>query len=390
LLEEEKREFERRKSESDAAAVVRMASVVRQQGSVIDAAMGSAVSAARAELDALERESVGSAARGASCEVQRKRAQDVYARCLKAAVTSEKQAQSLLEVMDLGDLRAAFSETAAWQEWCERALEWNVSEEIRDKIRLSYAITSIGIDMDSEGCWRHVSSDMEMVWIAPGSFDMGSGLGNADERPVHRVQLTRPFWIGKTQVTQVQYRAIVGRNPSSFRVGPDADRRPVESVSWNDAVSFCEAMSKATVLCDGVKYGFRLPTEAEWEYCCRAGTTTLWHTGSRLTGRDANFADAQMERTVAVGSYAANAWGLFDMHGNVWEWCLDSWDGSANYPSSAASDPYVSRGPYRVVRGGSWSYAADSCRSALRNGCSPGGAFSGVGFRVVLAPVLAQ
>ena len=161
-------------------------------------------------------------------------------------------------------------------------------------------------------------------------------------------------------------------------------------MSWENAVKFCEAMSKATVLFEGVKYVFRLPTEAEWEYCCRAGTTTDWHVGSSLTGRDANFKDAQMEDLVAVGSYAANAWGLFDMHGNVWEWCLDSWNGSTGYPSRAVSDPYVSLGRLRVVRGGGWGTSAGTCRSAFRYADNPDVSIGDVGFRVVLAPVLDQ
>ncbi len=390
LLDDQEREVERCKADSDAAAVVRIASVVRQQESVIDAAAGSAVLAARAELDALAHESLGNAARGVSCEAQRKRAQNVYAQCLQAAVASERQTQMLLQAVGLGELRAAFSESVAWQEWCQRALGWDLSEDIRGKIRLSYAVASLGIDIDSDGCYRHVASDIDMVWIAPGSFDMGSASGESSERPVHRVHITRPFLIGKTQVTQAQYRAISGHNASSFRLGPDADRRPVETLSWNDAVLFCEAMSKAVVCIEGVRYSFRLPTEAEWEYCCRAGTATDWHTGSSLSGLDANFADAHMKRTVAVGGYNANAWGLFDMHGNVWEWCLDSWDRSANYPSSAVSDPCVARGAFRVLRGGSWNSSADYSRSAFRSSSFPGTAHAFIGFRVVLAPVLVQ
>ena len=137
-------------------------------------------------------------------------------------------------------------------------------------------------------------------------------------------------------------------------------------------------------------YQYRLPTEAEWEYVCRAGTTTEWNTGASLTNSQANFNNPSGGQTTVVGSHASNPWGLFDTHGNVWEWCLDSWDGSANYPSSAVSDPYVSRGPLRVVRGGSWFNSADSCRSAYRGSNNPGGAYFYVGFRVVLAPVLGK
>jgi formylglycine-generating enzyme required for sulfatase activity len=193
-----------------------------------------------------------------------------------------------------------------------------------------------------------------------------------------------------TEVTQQQYEFIMGKNPSSLHGWADAARRPVETVSWQDAVKFCEALAPSPVLWSGVLYGFRLPTEAEWEYCCRAGTTTEWHTGDVLTAAQANFDASKISTTAPVGRYGANAWGLFDMHGNVWEWCLDAWDGSANYPSSAVSDPYVSSGPGRVVRGGSWVASADYCRSAIRSNVSPGSTSSGIGFRVVLAPVLVK
>jgi formylglycine-generating enzyme required for sulfatase activity len=196
--------------------------------------------------------------------------------------------------------------------------------------------------------------------------------------------------MSKTEVTQAQYEALMRRNPSQFASGADAGRRPVESVSWSDAVAFCQSMSATTVDLDGGPYGFRLPTEAEWEYCCRAGTTTEWHTGGALTATQANFEASKLSRTAPVGSYGANAWGLFDMHGNVWEWCLDSWGGSANYPSSAVSDPYVTSGPYRVLRGGSWYISAVNCRSAFRNSSLPGNTVNFIGFRVVLAPVLVK
>jgi len=130
-----------------------------------------------------------------------------------------------------------------------------------------------------------------------------------------------------------------------------------------------------------------LPTEAEWEYVCQAGTTTDWNTGASLITSQANINNL-LGQTTVVGSYAANPWGLFDTHGNVWEWCLDSWDGSANYPSSAVFDPYVSSGPNRVLRGGSWIDAADGCRSARRNNIIPSNSVYNLGFRIVLAPIL--
>jgi formylglycine-generating enzyme required for sulfatase activity len=341
--------------------------------------------------------------RGGGAPECRLAARRVYSQLMWEAAQTESRVNAAWGSVTLEGLRDGFAAAPEWAIWCERAVGWNLAPDliaaIRRSLNPSSSMAEVGSSMGIElepgsSAIRdqlvHRRSGIQLVAIQPGSFDMGSVSGDADEKPVHRVSITRPFWMGKTEVTQAQYRAIVGRNPSRFADGADADRRPVENVSWSDAVAFCEAMSKATVSFDGVKYGFRLPTEAEWEYCCRAGTTTDWHVGSGLSSRDANFADSKHERTVAVGSYAGNAWGLYDMHGNVWEWCLDSGDRSANYPSSAVSDPYVSSGPIRVFRGGSWHSAADVCRSAVRDYGNPGSAGNDVGFRVVLAPVLVK
>jgi formylglycine-generating enzyme required for sulfatase activity len=192
-------------------------------------------------------------------------------------------------------------------------------------------------------------------------------------------------------VTQAEYQAVRGTNPSQFQGAsyPNAAQRPVERVTWNDAMSYCAALT-ATEAAAGrlpAGYQYRLPTEAEWEYVCRAGTTTESNVGASLSTSQANFNNL-LGQTTVVGSYAANPWGLFDTHGNVWEWCLDSWDRTANYPSSAVSDPYVSSGPYRVQRGAGWDNTADYCRSALRGGHDPGFTNGNLGFRVVLAPAL--
>ena len=235
---------------------------------------------------------------------------------------------------------------------------------------------------------------LNMVGIGAGTFLMGAVAGLAVEQPVHPVTITRPFWIGKHEVTQAQYQAVMGGNPSFHRdpgAYPNAAQRPVEQVSWNDAMAYCSALT-ATESAAGripVGYQYRLPTEAEWEYVCRAGTTTEWNTGASLTTAQANF-NFTLSQTTVVGIYPANPWGLFDTHGNVWEWCLDAaWDGNPNYPSSAVSDPYVSSGPYRVYRGGGWGSPSFDCRSAFRYYYGPpGNSTYSVGFRVVLAPVL--
>jgi formylglycine-generating enzyme required for sulfatase activity len=184
-------------------------------------------------------------------------------------------------------------------------------------------------------------------------------------------------------VTQAQWRAVMGNNPSRFK----EDRRPVESVSWEDATTFCRKASELT----GRK--LRLPTEAEWEYACRAGTTTEFNTGEIISADDqANYngnypygndgKGVYREETVEVGSFPGNAWGLHDMHGNVWEWCSD-WYGQ--YDISNIIDPYgVANGSHRVLRGGSWRGIAWFCRSAYRISCDPGGRGDDIGFRVVL------
>ncbi|MBM3962787.1 MAG: formylglycine-generating enzyme family protein [Planctomycetes bacterium] len=250
----------------------------------------------------------------------------------------------------------------------------------------------IGIDGPS----NIINPSLNMVPIAPGTFQMGSMAGNSNEQPVHQVTLTNPFWMGKYEVTQAQYQAVMGSNPSYFTgaSAPNAPQRPVEQVSWFNAVAYCQALTATEQAAGRVPagYQYRLPTEAEWEYCCRAGTTTEWHTGTSLSTSQTNFQGTLANathpdgQTAVVGSYAPNAFGLHDMHGNVWEWCLDSY---ALYAPGPVTDPVVTGGLNRVVRGGSWDVnAATFCRSAYRLINSPDQPFYGSGFRVVLAPVL--
>jgi len=250
-------------------------------------------------------------------------------------------------------------------------------------------------------------ASLNMVAIAPGTFQMGSPwtpLGvppyyNAPmSQPVHAVTITQPFWMGKYEVTQAEYQALMGNNPSYFQGAayPNGANRPVETVTWVNAVAYCDALtvqeSVAGRLPSG--YEYRLPTEAEWEYCCRAGTTTEYHYGSTLVCGQASFgysfhtfSSCPFTGAQVVGSYAANAWGLHDMHGKVMEWCLDSWDESANYPAGSVSDPYVTSGPRRLIRGGAWDTPSNVCRSAFRGGSVPGLTINNIGFRVVCAPV---
>jgi formylglycine-generating enzyme required for sulfatase activity len=237
-----------------------------------------------------------------------------------------------------------------------------------------------------------------LVPIAPGTFQMGSNapsgapyFGSSAQQPVHSVTISYPFWIGQYEVTQLEYQTFMGgANPSAF-LGAN---RPVETVSWNDARAYCQSLTAFEDAAGNLPagYEYRLPTEAEWEYACRAGTTTEFNVGDELFCSDARFwysyhtssSCGNPDGTVDVGSYAPNAWGLFDMHGNVWEWCLDSY---AGYSAGAVTDPFVTGGFERVFRGGSWAFGSSECSSADRNSTGPTTA-SFLGFRVVLAPVL--
>jgi formylglycine-generating enzyme required for sulfatase activity len=261
-------------------------------------------------------------------------------------------------------------------------------------------------DLDATGTFQLASNDvlltvgsgpsplLNMVPIAPGTFQMGSMAGPANEQPVRQVTLTRPFWMGKYEVTQAEYASVVGSNPSFFQGAshPNAAQRPVEQVSWNSAVAYCAALTAIEQAAGRVPQGYqyRLPTEAEWEYCCRAGTTTEWHTGASLSTSQANFQGVPAQTTV-VGSYAPNAFGLHDMHGNVAEWCLDSF---ASYTPGPATDPFVTGGLgglLRMMRGGGWNATSTAgvCRSAYRLGLTNFNASPVCGFRVVLAPIVA-
>ncbi|WP_375506991.1 SUMF1/EgtB/PvdO family nonheme iron enzyme [uncultured Nostoc sp.] len=231
---------------------------------------------------------------------------------------------------------------------------------------------------------------LDMVEILAGSFKMGSppaenGRTKAEE-PQHTVNVPA-FVIGKFQVTQEQYNQIMGSNPSKF---PTA-KRPVERVSWNDAVNFCEKLSEKT------KRKYRLPSEAEWEYACRAGTTTSFHFGETITTELANYngnytyasePKGKFRRgTTEVKSFPPNAFGLYDMHGNVWEWCQDTWHDSYKGAPSDGSAWIDNASQYQVLRGGSWISDPKNCRSASRN-FNYGAErdyVNNVGFRVVCA-----
>ena len=210
---------------------------------------------------------------------------------------------------------------------------------------------------------------MEMIYVAPGSFMMGSGNGDNDEKPVHKVTLTKGYWLGKYEVTQAQWQSVMESNRSSF----SGDDRPVENVSWNDCSEFVKKVNAVLGL-DVV----RLPTEAEWEYACRAGTTGDFG-GTGLLAEMGWYCDNSGRETHPVGQKKANNWGFHDMHGNVWEWCND-WFG--DYGNATTDPTGPASGVLRVLRGGSWRNFARYCRSAYRYRYTPDDRDSNGGFRL--------
>ena len=220
--------------------------------------------------------------------------------------------------------------------------------------------------------------------IPAGTFQMGDevGGGEADELPVHTVNITEAFYLGVFEVTQKQWFEVQGDWPSSFTTDPD--KRPVEMVSWDDCQGFLAQLSTET------GETFRLPTEGEWEYACKAGTSTNYSYGDTEDDTymwyDANSDTGSGQETHEVGTKLPNPWGLYDMHGNIYEWCGD-WYDSAYYSVSPSDDPYgpVS-GIVRSGRGGSWDRGADVCRSASRDQASPSIHLNRTGIRAVLAP----
>lgn len=272
---------------------------------------------------------------------------------------------------------------------------------------------------------------LELVLIEPGEFNMGSPNGEPGRRAdelEHKVYISKPFLMGAYEVAQDEFEKTMKASPSWFaKKGGgedkvrqfDTSRFPVERVTWFDAIEFCNRLSKqdgyepyykmtevkledgwireAKVVMAGGN-GFRLPTEAEWEYCCRAGTTTPFHYGRASTGVESNVKAVpptgyaapprvpDLNRTARVGSYKPNRWGLYDMHGNVAEWCWDLYD-KDYYANSPKSDPQgPDKGTHRILRGGNWLISNGSCRSASRFFHTPNEATYYGGFRVARTP----
>ena len=249
-----------------------------------------------------------------------------------------------------------------------RAEDERKQEAQREELRVRYTNAAYAKLGD-----RFTISDLgiEMIWVKHGAFMMGGELSQ------HQVTLTKGFYLGKYEVTQAQWERVMGNNPSHFK-GAD---RPVGKVSWNDAVEFCKKLTemekKAGRLPQGMSY--QLPTEAQWEYACRAGTKTVYSWGDTITKTNANYRKNVVE-TTPVGKYPANPWGFHDMHGNVSEWCAD-WYG--DYPSGAVTDSEgQASGSARGMRGGSCYNTGSNLRPARRNGITPSFRYNALGFRV--------
>ena len=296
----------------------------------------------------------------------------------------------------------------------KKQLHFKIISIISFAIILAFTFTACGEDSDEL---------VGFVWIPPGTFTMGSPTGEPDRNNTagietqHSVTISKGFYMSKYQITQGQYFALMELIPSYHPSGDGKGRLPVEGVSWYDAIVFCNKLSikygfqpvysisgstnpdewgtvptssdptwnAVKMIGDNfpndVPNGYRLPTEAEWEYACRAGTETAYNTGPSIDSTQANY-DKNIGNTTEVGSYAPNAWGLYDMHGNVSEWCWD-WYG-VYYSSSPPSDPTgpVS-GSYRMIRGGSWFREGRILRSACRSVSNPFTRGDVIGFRLV-------
>ena len=231
---------------------------------------------------------------------------------------------------------------------------------------------------------------LDLMLIPGGTFMMGDGRHHPDEQPIHQVTVPS-FYIGKYAITQAQYRSVLGDN---LDVGVGADY-PIDQINWHDALAFCSKLSQQT----GREY--MLPTESQWEYACRAHTATNFHYGDTITPDLVNYngeypyqgAPIGQNRAQAtpVGTFPPNRFGLYDMHGNVWEWCLDPYQ--PNYQtapsdgSAVADSSSLASNSKRVMRGGAWDYVAKGCRSAVRCSLDPDLRLAGCGFRVVLGAI---
>ena len=287
----------------------------------------------------------------------------------------------IIEADGVGDA----AKRLAWRGICENwriqsgetpgYLIWNRASEAPELVHCGVPVTGKAVLVDLGN-----NVTMKLVPIARGTFHMGRDNENGEESPVHRVTLAKHFWIGETEVTQHQYQQLMAVNPSKFR----APQGPVETVSWDDAVEFCARLTKQEQVAGNlpVGYSYQLPTEAQWEYVARAGAASTQSPDD--LARVAWYYGNAEQKTHTVATKEPNAWGLYDIYGNVYEWCSD-WYG--NYNHGSLTDPsgaYV--GSEKVIRGGSWATYSNKCHPTKRLKLSPGKKEPILGFRIVLTP----
>jgi formylglycine-generating enzyme required for sulfatase activity len=289
----------------------------------------------------------------------------------------------------------------------ENEIEQSKPIKLPDKTPSAAGEEIVHVATDSSTNNAPANPDPErLVWIEPGTFIMGSpGTEKdrySDEGPQTHVRIESGFWMGKYEVTQEQYESVMGNNPSYFLGNP---KRPVEQVSWEDATNYCGKLTHRERSAGRLPAGhsYRLPTEAEWEYACRAGTTArfafgddldyeilkryawYWETSTAIKPAGVYFeSTGRYHTTHPVGQRRSNVWGLYDMHGNVWEWCLD-WYSDALSGGSVTDPRGPLKGLHRVYRGGSWYDYGWYCRSSARYVSAPEEGDYDIGFRIVLA-----
>lgn len=368
-------------------------------------------------LDRVEREAAAREAAAREAEARKVREAQAAAERAAAARQAREAAARAAEAREAEARRVREAQEAAEREEAARQAREAAAREAA--AREAAALAAAAREAAAQQA-RWTTLVPPLVNLPAGKFIMGSppGVGYDAEHPAHEVKLTRPYAMGVTPVTQAQWQQVVAAaqaapwageepglaglspNPSHFTTGAEAADRPVEQVSWLDTVTWCNALSRLTgrrpayqrtgdqVTWAATADGFRLPTEAEWEHACRAGTTTSWWHGddeaglAKVAWYDANANDT----THPVGKKLPNPWGLHDVHGNVWEWCWD-WGDASYYAQSPKADPAgPPRGELRVMRGGCGWNTAGRCRSACRLWRHPGVRDWNRGFRVVLSP----
>ena len=293
---------------------------------------------------------------------------------------------------------AGVDKNASW----DASVDWdqNFTEHGRIMIKASYGDQPTGLPgLDSnDSVPNHLVpsvANLEMIWVEPGTFTMGSPTSEPDrgtDETEHMVTLSSGFYLGKYEVTQEQYEAVMAGNTDGINATPSqwtgSPNLPVEYVSWNKIQTFLNRLNNSEQAAGGLPGGWEyvLPTEAEWEYACRAGTSTAYSWGADINASKANSVESGFQQTVAVCSFPPNPWGFHDMHGNVSELVWDLYDGA--YPSQPVTDPLNSDfGTWRVYRGGSWDLPATNIRSSIRSSMEPYLSAFTTGFRLAYKQV---